>query len=81
MKFNSITLHAAGFQSHNRSCLPVMKIAKTFLFLYAFLYSQKMYAQLAPITRNDTLCGPGIAHLSAAGCEGGTLKYYDAATG
>ncbi|AOW09626.1 hypothetical protein EM308_08985 [Flavobacterium gilvum] len=36
-----------------------------------------------PTTTNVTVCGPGPVqvNLSASGCTGGTLKWYDAATG
>src|SRR5262249_2197767 len=32
----------------------------------------------APSTTGDARCGPGVVHLSASGCDGGTLKWYDA---
>jgi hypothetical protein len=35
----------------------------------------------APGTTGDTRCGPGIVNLSASGCSGGTLKWYDMASG
>jgi len=35
----------------------------------------------APPTTGDSRCGPGVVNLSASGCTGGTLKWYDAATG
>ena len=36
---------------------------------------------LAPGTTGDSNCGPGVVSLSASGCTGGTLTWYDAATG
>lgn len=35
----------------------------------------------APTTGGDTRCGTGTVHLTASGCSGGTLKWYDAASG
>ena len=35
----------------------------------------------APSTTGDTRCGPGTVNLSASGCDGGTLKWYDASSG
>ena len=51
------------------------------LVLIIFIYSETLLAQSAPITQNDTLCGGGVIHLSAKGCDGGIIKYYDAAIG
>jgi hypothetical protein len=35
----------------------------------------------APGTTGDHRCGPGVVNLSASGCSGGTLNWYDAASG
>jgi hypothetical protein len=35
----------------------------------------------APSTTGDHRCGPGVVNLSASGCSGGTLKWYDASSG
>src|SRR5207247_1464207 len=34
-----------------------------------------------PSTTGDLRCGAGTVNLSASGCTGGTLKWYDAVTG
>ncbi|RYE17118.1 MAG: hypothetical protein EOP51_24495, partial [Sphingobacteriales bacterium] len=36
---------------------------------------------VAPTANGTTICGAGTAVLTASGCSGGTLKWYDAATG
>src|SRR6185436_8105370 len=35
----------------------------------------------APTVTNATICGPGVVNLSGSGCTGGTLNWYNAATG
>jgi hypothetical protein len=49
--------------------------------LQDFAFSTFTSSVPAPSTTGDIRCGAGTVNLSASGCDGGTLNWYDAATG
>ena len=58
--------------------LPTINPAKCILFFIAFFLIQNLYAQVnPPQTFDNSRCGPGEITLTASGCTGGTLKWYN----
>ena len=61
-----------------RQSLPAFRSLKFILLCIAFFLVQNLFAQVnPPQTSDNSRCGPGEITLTASGCAGGTIKWYN----